>query len=373
MKKATKILSAVALSLLGLLLVGVLAFYLVIVAGISPKLQSTWICSAMHTMNHKYLATAFFSDEYIEKVMEAERIDDSQHDSEILTFDDNEVTETLDSKDPDPFIKPEPEEKPDPYVEEGYELLEEGVYLKSVSGSTWRGNVMLVTDPTRMKLVDSKQQYYCGEKVESMIKDVGGIAGINGGGFVDGVNYDSNGGTPMGLIIEDGKLVCPTYNGSGVVYSMIGFNSQGAMILRHVTTDWCLANDIQSAVSALTFLVVDGQGLIGPSSGGWGIAPRTAIGQRKTGEVLLLVIDGRQVDWSLGCDLDVLEQVMLEENAYNAAMLDGGTSTVMIYNDEFINRPSNGSGRWINNCFVVMPSNNTASDVVLEPDRAISE
>lgn len=353
MKKSSRIISVLLLSLVTLIIVGILSFYLLIVVGLSPKLQTTWICSAMRTLNHKYLATWFFSDEYIDKIMDENTIDDSEYESDILDF----------SKPPEstPLVTDQPDdevpvvEEIDPYIEEGYEMLEEGLYLKTVSGTTWRGNMMLVTDPTRVKLVDTNRQYYCGEKVEMMINDVGGIAGINGGGFVDGVNYDSNGGTPMGLIIEDYQLVCPTYADNYSTYSIIGFNTNGAMILRHVTPQWALDNDIRSAVSALCFLVVNGEGLIGSASGGWGIAPRTAIGQRETGEVLMLVIDGRQVDWSIGCDLDVLEQVMLEEKAYNAAMLDGGTSTVMVYNNEFVNRPSNGIGRYINNCFVVMP------------------
>ena len=34
--------------------------------------------------------------------------------------------------------------------------------------------------------------------------------------------------------------------------------------------------------------------MITHGDGGWGVGPRTAIGQRKDGTVLFLVIDGRQ-------------------------------------------------------------------------------
>lgn len=352
MKRKSKFstLSVIALVLITLIVLGVLAFYLFIVAGLSPNLQRTWITSAMTTMNHKYLATAFFSQEYIDKIMDENKVDDSGYDSEILTFDKKDEEPTL-----PPVDDPEIVEPVDPYVEEGYTLLEEGVYIKDVSGTSWRGKVMLISDPTRVKLVDTKNQYSCGEKVESMASRVGAVAAINGGGFADGPNYDSNGGTPVGLIIEDGVLVCPSTPNDYYTYSMIGINSEGAMILRHVTAKWAMENDIQSSVSALCYLIVDGEGLISKNGGSWGIAPRTAIGQRKTGEYLFLTVDGRQIDWSIGCDLDVLESVLLAEGAYNAAMVDGGTSTVMVYRDEIINRPSNGEGRWINNCFAVMP------------------
>lgn len=351
--KKLSVVSIVALSLVAIILVAVLAFYLLIVAGVSPKLQRTWITTAMTTMNHKYLATAFFSDEYIDKIMEENKVDDSGYNSEILTFD-KDKTPGRDESD-DPSAPAAPVVTVDPYLEEGYTFLEEGVYIKDVSGSSWKGKVMLISDPKRVKLVDTQYQYSCGEKVEAMAKRVGAVAAINGGGFADGANYDSNGGTPVGLIIEDGVLVCPRTPGDYYTYNMIGINSDGAMILRHVTSNWAINNDIQSSVSALCYLIVDGEGLISKNGGSWGIAPRTAIGQRKTGEFLFLTVDGRQIDWSIGCDLDVLESVLLEEGAYNAAMVDGGTSTVMVYQNEIINRPSNGEGRWINNCFAVMP------------------
>lgn len=404
-KKLFRAFSVVGIAAASLLVCGVLSFFVLIVAGASPKLQTIWICSAMRTMSHKYLATAFFSNEYIAEVMEKNEVDDSGYDSEILTFGKNDKTptdpneglyeilskETGETPETEPETEaetePEPEEvteeteqttpeseeteavvetEPIPeeteqsaeeavvtdYISEGYELLEDGLYLKEVSGTTWRGYVMLVEDPLRVKLVDTSQQYYCGENVMTMTTNAGAVAGINGGGFQDGANYDSNGGTPAGLLIEDGKLVHP-FVIDETVYNMIGINTDGALVLRHCTTGWALDNGIVSAVSFAPFLVVNGEGLIGEGSGGWGIAPRTAIGQRKTGEFLLLVIDGRQVDWSIGCDLDVLQDVMLEEGAYNAAMLDGGSSTAMVYNGEYVNRPSLGHERWINNCFVV--------------------
>ncbi len=393
-KKVIRAFSVLAITGLSLIIAGIAAFMILIVAGASPKLQTIWICSAMRTMSHKYLATAFFSDEYISEVMEENEVDDSGYDSEILSFVKEEpekdpnagldeilaiepeeetepeseaVPETEPETEPEPEpeteAEPETQAEPEPatvpdepdYISEGYEMLEEGLYLKEVSGLTWRGYVMLIEDPLRVKLVDTSQQYSCGENVMTMSTNAGAVAGINGGGFQDGANYDSNGGTPAGLLIEDRQLVHP-FVIDETVYNMIGINDEGALILRHCTAAWALENNIVSAVSFSPFLVVNGEGLIKEGSGGWGIAPRTAIGQRETGEMLFLVIDGRQVDWSIGCDLDVLQEVMLEEDAYNAAMLDGGSSTAMVYDGEYVNRPSLGHERWINNCFVVMPS-----------------
>ena len=462
MKKVFRVFAWIGAGAAGLAVLAVLLFYLLIVAGLSPRLQTIWICSAMRTMSHKYLATAFFSDETIDRIMKENEVDDSGHDSELLSFalpsdseaDLSEHSVTIGdaaadalkkiTEQPEPETEPAPaavvppepepiddgegagwiigkvlsslrtsetesgeetgpegsdgardEEKTDPedeapekypavdeilkqvpalntaaaeaalgaakravsgdtYIAQGYERLDGGLYLKAVSGLTWRGYVMLVTDPTRVRLRDTSMQYECGENVMTMVTTAGAVAGINGGGFVDGPNYDSNGGTPGGLIIEEGNLVCPLTPDDSV-YSMIGINRDGVLVLRHCTADWALSNGIVSAVSFAPFLVVNGEGMVKNGSGGWGIAPRTAIGQRQTGEMLLLVIDGRQADWSLGCDLDVLQDVMLAEGAVNAAMLDGGSSTAMVHNGAYINRPSLGHERWINNCFVVMP------------------
>jgi hypothetical protein len=89
--------------------------------------------------------------------------------------------------------------------------------------------------------------------------------------------------------------------------------------------------------------------------GGWGIAPRTAIGQRKTGEVLFLVIDGRTID-SIGATLKDIQDILLQYGAYNASNLDGGSSTTMYFNGKVINKPSDKLGeRTVPTAFIVEP------------------
>lgn len=319
-------------------------FYLLVGVGLSPRLQTLWVTTAMTTKDHKWLATAIVPEKKIREIMNRETISDVGYDTNL--------------EDKNGYIgwQMDEMEKEINYTNAGYEKLEDGLYLKEVTGSGWHGFIMLVPDPKDLRLVDTPQQGVKGASVRWMVENEGGIAGVNGGGFDDGPNYDSNGGVVSGLLIIDGKLINPSWDDSGLKYNMIGFNSDGRLILRHCTKEWALANDIRYAVSFSPFLIVNGEGTIPEgSSGGWGIAPRTAIGQRSTGEVLLLVIDGRQPTWSIGVDLDVLQKVLLEEGCENAAMMDGGSSTVMIYNNEFVNRPSLGHERFINNCWVVMP------------------
>ncbi|MEG1027186.1 MAG: phosphodiester glycosidase family protein, partial [Oscillospiraceae bacterium] len=84
-----------------------------------------------------------------------------------------------------------------------------------------------------------------------------------------------------------------------------------------------------------------------------GLNPRTAIGQRADGAVLLLVIDGRQPH-SLGANLKDLADIMIEHGAINAGNLDGGSSTMMYYEGKLANTCASLYGpRKIPNGFLV--------------------
>jgi hypothetical protein len=68
--------------------------------------------------------------------------------------------------------------------------------------------------------------------------------------------------------------------------------------------------------------------------------PRTAIGRTSAGEVLLVTIDGRDSDWSVGLSYQELARTMVRLGARDAVNLDGGGSTTMMRNNRVTNRPS---------------------------------
>ena len=361
--KVKKALMRIGVGMLTLLLGGVFSFYLAIGCGLLPEVQSVWIGSAMTTFHNHWLAEAFIPQSVIDSVINANKVDDSNVESTVQ----------IEKPEEKPHVKT-PEEKEaeeeQKYRAEGYEKLSSGVYLKEVTGATnsgkFVGYLMLCTDPSRVKLVDTDRQFSCGATVAMMIEKSGAVAGINGGGFNDGPNYDSNGGTPSGIIIEDGELVCPRNYDSN--FRIIGINSEGTMILKNGSAAWAMENGLRCAVSAEQFLIVDGERMITKGDGGWGIAPRTALGQRKSGEIILLAIDGRQLGYSIGADLVSIQEILYEEGCINAAMMDGGSSTVMekaTYSEdgsctvELINKPNLGTElsdqRYINNAWVIMP------------------
>ncbi len=360
-----RIIKSTVIAVLALTIFGALAFYILIISGLVPSLQRLWICTAMSTMHHQYLATMLFPEEKIEQILDETRVDDSGYATDITQV---EILEEPEQETvPETVETPIAEDIPEPvdtYIEEGYRLLEQGIYLKDISGEGWKGHLMLITDPARVRLEDTANQFVCGQKVSTMVRNAGAVAGINGGGFSDGPNYDSNGGTPSGIVITEGKIVYPTAPEeiTGNTYNMIGLNSDGILVLRHCTPQWAIDNGIVSAVSFGPFVIVNGDGVVKNGTGGWGIAPRTAIGQRKTGEIIFLVIDGRQVGHSIGVDILPVQETLLDEKCINAAMMDGGSSTVMIYNDEIVNKPCLEFERYINNCWVVMPQADSSSE-----------
>ena len=94
-------------------------------------------------------------------------------------------------------------------------------------------------------------------------------------------------------------------------------------------------NNIQYGVCFGPVLIANGEPC-DPDKLTSGVNPRTAIGQRSDGAVLLVVIDGRQVI-SLGATFQDLVEIFLSYGAVNACNLDGGSSTLMWYEGDYIN------------------------------------
>jgi len=227
-----------------------------------------------------------------------------------------------------------------------------GITIEDIAGPNYKGKVMLIKDPTRVKLAVTKEIGVRGEKVSELVKDLGGIAGINAGGFYD-PNGEGNGGIPDGLTIRNGKLV---YNNVGdKAVNMVGFDDQGKMVLGNMTAKQAEARHLREAVTFAPNLILEGKSVIS-GDGGWGIAPRTGIGQRADGTVIFVVIDGRQLDWSIGATLSDLTKVFEDYEAVNAFNLDGGSSSEMVYQGKVLNKIPNIFGeRDVSTAFVVVP------------------
>ena len=225
------------------------------------------------------------------------------------------------------------------------------VEIENISGSGYTGFVMTVNDPTKIRL-GIPNKVGSGEKVSHMVSRTGAIAGVNGGGFAD-PNWKGNGFKPIGVVISQGKLY---YEGLGGKKStqIVGLDKSGKMIAGKYSLEELSKLDVQEAVTFQPRLIVNGKGQIKNAAEGWGIAPRTAMGQRADGAILFVVIDGRQPGYSIGANLYDVQQILLKRGAVIAANLDGGSSTVLVKDNEIVNKPSSEYGeRYLPTAFLV--------------------
>jgi len=72
--------------------------------------------------------------------------------------------------------------------------------------------------------------------------------------------------------------------------------------------------------------------------------PRTAVGQREDGSIVLVAVDGRQPGYSTGLTNFELAQTMVRLGAVTASALDAGGSTTMAFDGELLNTPSDPAG-----------------------------
>ena len=225
--------------------------------------------------------------------------------------------------------------------------------LRKIESTRYVGYVLEIPDPRRVKVATDKDIQEKGETVSNIAKDNDAVAAINAGGFHD-PNGTGTGRLPYGFIMQDGNYVIGKDVGPDEAVDFVGFTKQGNLIAGTYTKTELADMD---AVEGITFgppLIVDGKKMITDGDGGWGIGPRTAIGQKKDGTVIFVVIDGRQPGYSTGATLRDVQDVLYEEGTYIAANLDGGSSTTLYYNGKVVNKPADLLGeRMIPTAFIV--------------------
>ena len=294
------------------IVLGLLGVIYILEFGPSNTARTLFVNSAMESSAGKFMATMFLSDEKIAQIRKDNSVvaSDDITDTSLINISTNE-TDTADGDDND----------------------EDGIQIIDISNDTYKGKMMIVKDPSRVTVGISGQYgaSYSGKTVMDMAMNYDAVAAVNGGGFEDN-NGVGNGGTPIGLVISDGEL---KYGSAGSSYEVIGFDNNNNLVVGKMTASEALSRGVRDALSFGPILIVNGQASQVNGSGS-GLNPRTAIGQRADGAILLLVIDGRQVN-SLGASYADVIDVMLEYGAVNAANLDGGSSSLMYYKGEYIN------------------------------------
>lgn len=234
------------------------------------------------------------------------------------------------------FSTPKSEEKL-PYVFDELLAEEDGLSIFRIHGKDYRGVLAIVEDPTRLFVGTLDYYGAYGLTIDQFMERNGAILGTNGGEFSD-PNGEGDGSTPLGIVMTDGEY---RWGGRYGEYDCLGITEDGRLITGRRTGEYLESQNVKYAISFGPGLIVDGviqseRLYVGQPE------PRTAIGQRENGQVIILIVEGRQVG-SLGVDLPTLARIMSELGAVNATNLDGGASSALDYRGTLMNRP-NGLG-----------------------------
>jgi exopolysaccharide biosynthesis protein len=271
--------------------------------------------TAMSSYSHQYLATWFLSKAQIDDILKVNDYNLQQNTGEVTINNTN-------SKD---------------------------IQLYNINGAGFEGKLMIVKDPKRIKIGYSSKLGTLGETTSEIATKNKSVAAINGGGFADksvsGKQWTGTGAYADYFIIADSKIIFKQDSiTNNTKANVIAFNAIGELIVGKHSINELLKLNVTQAItfgdgsnkSLCTPLVINGKHAFSGNAGGK--SARTAIGQRKNGEILLLVIDGRRVTMP-GATIYDVQKIMIDSGAYTATNLDGGASTTMIYNGKVINDP----------------------------------
>ena len=303
MKKKNKKLKKIFIIVGSIFLVLVISF-LFLLYGPYSGFRDFLITSSMTTKSHQYIAKFFYSDKTIDKVLKKNGIieGDKSTDTNLINIKKKKKSKTYKNE----------------YEKQILDRNEDESLYKviNVSGKTYQGYLVAIYDPSRVGIATTRYLGVRGEAIDNVAKRYGAVVAMNAGGFYD-PDWISNGALPH------------------------GFTNDNKLVLGKFSKREALNMGIRDAVEFGPFLIINGEASKVLGNGGWGIAPRTAIGQRQDGIVLFLVINGR-IPTSIGADMNDLIDIMQRYGAYNAANMDGGSSTELVINNKIINKPVAG-------------------------------
>lgn len=300
----------------GMVLVTFVAMMILICHGPSEKAKELFVTTLLETGQMKFLANMFVSEDEIQKIVNK---------NSMATMDAEVNTELIS-------------------IESNADINK--VELVEITGNTYFAKMLIIKDPSRVKLATTYPWGEYGVELHKLVEKEDAIAGVNGGLY----QSDSNkGGRPLGVVVSEGEIQYNKPNYKGL--HLIGLDTNN--VLRIINLNGMNATEVKDLIErenirdAVTFqeessdannhfvkLIINGEARLANGQGS-GANPRTAIGQRADGTILLLVTDGRGASGHLGATASDLIEIMQEYGAVNAANLDGGSSSSMYYNEKY--------------------------------------
>ena len=303
--------------------------------GPSPTARDLFVRSVRETSAIGFLANLYLSDEEIAEIEKAEEIAVEETDTSLIT------------------VKTELSSSAEGHYRDDWGYTDDdddGLILVSVPGETYTGYMLIVLDPSRVVLGCNPDMLGAkGYTVAQYVEMFDAVAGINGGGF-DDPNGQGNGSMPDCAIVSGSEVYCAW---QGIGKGFVGIDQDDILQVGFTSTEELKTRKIRDGTGYGPVLVANGES-VDPDKLVSGLNPRTAIGQRSDGAILLLVIDGRQPN-SLGATYLDEAEIMLRFGAVNACNLDGGSSSLLWFRGEYINNNASVIGiRPIPTSFVVL-------------------
>lgn len=323
---------------------GLYAIMFVLAKGPSVTARSMFVSSTRETSALKFLPTLYFTPEEIEAIVSVQDFEEfAPTDTTLITIDPTGGATISKEGWTDVHGVFHPDEDGD------------GIIIEPVKGKGYSGYMMIVEDPSRVIMGSIPSSYGReGYVLSEFVQHFDGVAGTNAGGFYDPGGM-GDGSIPDSLVVVDGKIYyaeygCGIENGGGIA----ALDSNHILhVARSMTRQELIDNDIRYAVCYGPVLITNG--IPTPEEAlAISLNPRTAIGQCADGAILLLVIDGRQVV-SMGARYQDLVEIMERYGAVNAVNLDGGSSSMLWFEDHYVNNSSSVIGiRDMPTSFVVL-------------------
>lgn len=370
--------------LIGIFIFCILFYLLVAFTNIPilSDMRNIWIETAMTTADHQWLATKLFPESVINKVM-SNKIEDMGEigvtniqkptkptnltDSNGVEYDFTGINNALKELDSQFEVSMESEKEetevivPNATIFDDIDLLgnkvlvddvEEGIKIIEVKTTTYTGRLVFIDDPSRVFIAHTDKKGTRGELILNYLDKYDAILGVNANGFMD-YEGKGHGGEIIGCSVSNGEL----WGSTGFSeYTTIGFDDENRLVVGKLSNpeDY----NLRDAAQFKPALIIDGKNLMEGSSG-WGLQPRTIIGQRADGVVVFLVVDGRKAGYSLGITMGDAAELLLKYGVVTAAACDGGSSSVLAYDGTIINKPSTPmvTGRYLPNAFLVKSKN----------------
>ena len=167
------------------------------------------------------------------------------------------------------------------------------------------GVLAVAKDPAQLRCCASSGIGDYGEDLDVIVRNNDGLLGITASGFYD-PNGGGTGGRSRAMPCVTAREYYPHYD-SSTGHKRIELTRDNKMYI--TDTSDAVQADVTDAVEFSPALIIDGELMVGGFYGDWsGINPRACIGQSESGEILMLVIEGRQTTRSIGADVRDLRQ-----------------------------------------------------------------